>query len=182
MKRLIASCVVALLAISVTLAGKSATDYDKSVDFTKYKKWAWHKHETGSDLWDKRLIENIERALTEKGWQKVESMDQADAAVVAAINLKEETSYNTMYTGMGGWGYGGWGVGVGVSSAHTTASTWRIGTLLVDIFDAKTKALLWRGSAEETASSKPEKNEKKLTSATNKLFRDFPPEPPKQKK
>jgi hypothetical protein len=180
MKRLIASCVVALLAVSVTLAGKSATDYDKTVDFTKYKTWAWQKHETGDDLWDTRLAENIERALTEKGWKKVEAMDQADAAVVAVINLKEETSYNTMYTGMGGWGY--YGFGVGVSTAHTTASTWRIGTLLVDIFDAKTKGLLWRGSAEETASSKPEKNVKKLASATDKLFRDFPPEPPKKKK
>ncbi len=180
MKRLMAACVVALLAVTAAVAGKTNTDYDKAVDFTKYKTYAWHKATTGSDLWDQRLITEVDAALTAKGWKKITSVEEADAAIVGSINLTQETSYNTMYTGMGGWGYYGWGMGV--SSAHTTATTWRIGTLLVDIFDAKTKKLLWRASSEETVSEKSSKNEKKLHNAVGRVFKDFPPEPPKQKK
>jgi hypothetical protein len=44
-----------------------------------------------------------------------------------------------------------------------------------DIFDAKGKNLIWRGIAQDEASNKTEKNIKKVTKATEKLFKDFPP-------
>jgi hypothetical protein len=50
-----------------------------------------------------------------------------------------------------------------------------VGTLLVDVFDAKGKNLIWRGIAQDEASNKTEKNIKKVTKATEKLFKDFPP-------
>jgi hypothetical protein len=43
------------------------------------------------------------------------------------------------------------------------------------MFDAKTKQLLWRGTAEGTLSDKTDKNEKKLEKAVEKMFKDFPP-------
>jgi hypothetical protein len=45
----------------------------------------------------------------------------------------------------------------------------------VDIFDAKSKALLFRGTAADEVSDKPEKNIKKVDKATSKMFKDFPP-------
>ena len=45
----------------------------------------------------------------------------------------------------------------------------------MDIFDAKTKALVYRGTASDEISNKPEKNAKKLAKASDKLFKDFPP-------
>ena len=50
-----------------------------------------------------------------------------------------------------------------------------VGTLLVDIFDAKGKTLIWRGIAQDEASNNTEKNIKKLGKASDKLFKDFPP-------
>ena len=50
-----------------------------------------------------------------------------------------------------------------------------VGTLVVDLFDAKTKQLMFRGSAQDEISDKPEKNAKKLAKASDKLFKDFPP-------
>ena len=69
----------------------------------------------------------------------------------------------------GGWRWGGFG------DATTTTETYKVGTLVVDIFDAKTKKLLWRGSSRDTLSGKPEQNEKKLNKGVMKMFDHFPP-------
>ena len=45
----------------------------------------------------------------------------------------------------------------------------------MDIFDAKTKALMFRGTASDEISDKPEKNVKKVQKASDKMFKDFPP-------
>jgi hypothetical protein len=47
--------------------------------------------------------------------------------------------------------------------------------LVIDIWDARTKQLLWRGTATDTVSENPEKNEKNLKKAMEKLFRKYPP-------
>ena len=49
------------------------------------------------------------------------------------------------------------------------------GTLVVDIFNAKSKALMFRGTATDELSDKPEKNQKKLAKASDKMFKEFPP-------
>ncbi len=62
-----------------------------------------------------------------------------------------------------------------MSTAHTTVHEYRVGTLVVDIFDAKSKALVFRGIAQDELSDKPEKNQKKAQKAAEKMFKDFPP-------
>jgi hypothetical protein len=59
--------------------------------------------------------------------------------------------------------------------ATTTVNTVHVGSAVVDIFDAKTKKLVFRGTAKDELSDKPEKNEKKIEKATEKMFKDFPP-------
>jgi Domain of unknown function (DUF4136) len=81
-----------------------------------------------------------------------------------------ERSLNTFYSG-GGYGYR-WG---GIGTATTTESEYTVGTLVVDIFSAKSKDLLWRGIAQDELSDKTEKNIKKLGKASDKLFKEFPP-------
>jgi hypothetical protein len=76
---------------------------------------------------------------------------------------------------MGGYRWGG------VGTSTTTPSEYVVGTLLVDIFDAKTKNLIWRGIAQDELSNKTEKNIKKVAKATDKLFKDFPPGSAKKK-
>jgi hypothetical protein len=46
---------------------------------------------------------------------------------------------------------------------------------VIDIFDAKTKEPLWRGTATRTLSDEPQKNTENLNKAVVKLFKDFPP-------
>jgi hypothetical protein len=76
--------------------------------------------------------------------------------------------------GWGGYGYRGWG-GMGMGSATTTESEYQVGTLVVDIFNANSKQLVFRGAASDEISDKPEKNVKKVEKAAAKMFKDFPP-------
>ena len=46
---------------------------------------------------------------------------------------------------------------------------------VVDMFDPKSKTLVFRGTAEDEISDKPENNAKKLEKASAKLFKNFPP-------
>jgi hypothetical protein len=51
----------------------------------------------------------------------------------------------------------------------------RVGNLTVDMFQGGSKQLIWRGTASEVISSKPDKNDKKLNDTVEKMFKHFPP-------
>lgn len=97
-----------------------------------------------------------------------------DAGVAAFGSTRTEKTLETFYNGLGG----GWfWRGFGPATATTYVENTPVGTLVVDIFDNQTKKLIWRGTATETLSSKPEKNDKKLEKAVEDMFKHFPPKP-----
>ena len=119
------------------------------------------------------MTDEITQALTGKGWT-VAPEAQADALVVLHGEPETKRSLNTFYSGMGGgYGYRGWGGMGGTGTATTTESEYTIGTLVVDIFDANSRAC--SGAAPPGVSSpsdKTEKNIKKLgRRATSSSFR-----------
>jgi hypothetical protein len=87
---------------------------------------------------------------------------------------------NTYYDNFGGgWGWRRGG-GMVFGDATTTEDTYKVGTLVVDLFDAKTKKLIWRGSSSDTLSDKSDKNIKNLDKGVEKMFGHFPPSEKKQ--
>jgi len=167
-------------ALSLVGAGAFAqdikVDYDKAADFTKYKTFAIKLGTSWNNpLSEKRVLAEIQQGLTEKGWTATTDDAKADAVVVLHGATEKQKSLNTFYSGgYGGYGWrGGWGGGM--SSSTTTVDEYTVGTLVVDIFDSKSKQLVYRGTATDELSNKPEKNAKKLAKASDKLFKDFPP-------
>ena len=83
-----------------------------------------------------------------------------------------------MGPGWGGGWYGGWGYG-GMTSGTTTvsSSTIYVGELVLDMYDAKDKDLVWRGVVSKTLDpkAKPDKQEKNLKKAVAKLLKNYPP-------
>jgi len=53
--------------------------------------------------------------------------------------------------------------------------SYEVGTLVVDMFDTYSKKLIWRGSASDVLTGKPDKDEKRLEKAVEKMFEHFPP-------
>ncbi len=169
----------ALCFVSAAAFGQDVkTDFDKNANFGAIKTFAvkigtsWN-----NQISEKRISDEIQQTLTEKGWTATDA-EKADAIVVLHGATEKQKSLNTFYSGMGGYGgYGwrGWGGGMGTGTATTTTSEYLVGTLVVDIFDAKTKQLMFRGTASDEISDKPEKNIKKVQKASDKMFKDFPP-------
>jgi hypothetical protein len=178
--KLVKTLVIAGVALAVAggaWAQDVKTDYDKAANFGAIKTFSLKLGTTwGNQIGEKRVTDEITQALTEKGW-KVAPEGQADAQVVLHGATETKRSLNTFYSGggMGGYGYRGWGGMGGMGTATTTESQYTVGTLVVDMFDKTGKSLLWRGSAQDELSDKPDKNAKKLAKASDKLFKDFPP-------
>ena len=163
-------CTVALvvLAATFTFAQDVKTDYDHHADFTRYRTYRWERVQTSNPLWQQRIQDAVDKDLSSKGWQRTDS--GGDVALVAVGATHDENEYQTFYNGMPGWQWRGFG-----DTATTTVSTYQVGTLVVDIYDSTSKQLLWRGSASDTLSDKPEKNEAKLYKAIDKMLDHFPP-------
>jgi len=172
-----------ILTVGISLALTVNTDFDQSYNFSQIKTF-WVKIGTswGNPLSEPRVIAAVEQEIASKGWTKAADEASANAEVILHGSTKQQQSLDTFYTGMGGgWGYGGWG-GMGMGTATTTSYTYTEGTLLIDIFDATSKELIFRGSATDTLSNTTEKNQKKVVKALDKIFLNFPPAPEKKKK
>ena len=55
-----------------------------------------------------------------------------------------------------------------------TQETTNIGTLVVDIYDANGQKMIWRGMSQGTLSNKGEKNQKEISKAVEKMFKQYP--------
>ena len=172
MQRMIfASVGTVLLFVTASFAQQVKTDYDRSADFGQYKTYSWEKVQTQDPLWVDRIKEAVNAAMTTKGLTPVES--GGDLAIVAIETTQNQRTLNTFYDGFGGgWRWRGAG---GFGTATTTVDNYQVGTLIVDLFDAHTKTLLWRGSSSDTLSDKSDKNIKNLDKGVQKMFDRFPP-------
>jgi Domain of unknown function (DUF4136) len=171
-RSIFASVGIALLLATASFAQQVKTDYDRSADFSQYKTYSWEKVQTQDPLWVDRIKDAVNAALAAKGWTQMESGGQV--AIVAMEMTQNQQTLNTFYDGFGGgWGWRRFGGG-GFGDATTTTENYKVGTLVVDLFDANSKQLIWRGSASDTLSDKSEKNIKNLDKGVQKMFDHFP--------
>jgi hypothetical protein len=164
---------VAMLGAAV--AQQVKTDFDHQTNFSLYKTYSWQEIKPANSLWDARIKSAVDAQLAAKGWTHIDN--GGDVAIVAIATTHTERTLQTFYDGMGGgWRWRGFG---GMGESTTTEQDYKEGTLLVDMYDAKTKQLIWRGSAEDTLSNKAANNEKNLNKGVAKMFKKFPLGPAK---
>ena len=163
--------VLMIVIANAAFAQKVTTDYNKDEDFSTYKTFMWIKAPKTSDpLMQQRVIDDVNSALAARGLQLVAS--DADLCIAAHAATNQERTLHTFYDGFGG----GWRWGGRFGTATTTMDIYQIGTLVVDVFDARTKEAIWRGTSSGTLSGNPQKNADNLNKAVVKMFKNFPPE------
>jgi hypothetical protein len=167
--RIFASVGIVLVAATASFAQQVKTDYDRSTDFSQYKTYSWEKVQTQDQLWVDRIKEAVNAALAAKGWTQEPS--GGNVSIVAIEMTRNQQTLDTFYNGFGG----GWRWGGGFSDATTTVDTYKVGTLVIDLFDANSKKVVWRGSSSDTLSDKSGKNIKNLEKGVQKMFDHFPP-------
>ena len=160
-----------LVATGSALAQRVDVDWDHSADFSMYRTYAWMESKNPApDIWDQRIVQDIDLQLTAKGLQKAETGQQPDLFVVYNADVKQQTSLEGYDYDFGpGWRWGGGG------PVELRPVTENVGTLTVDLVDAQKKHLIWRGTATEVLSDKSEKNIHKVEKATSKMFEKYPP-------
>jgi hypothetical protein len=164
-----------LLALpTVASAQDVKIDFDKAFDFAPIKTYSMKLGTTwGNDLSQRRVMTEFDEAIAARGWKKVDEA-QADIHVVLHGATQTKRQASTFYSGgMGGYGYRYGGMGMGTS--QTVVNEYSVGTVVVDMFDPKSKSLVFRGIAEGEISDNANTNAKRLDKASTRMFKDFPP-------
>lgn len=160
---------VTLLA-GASFAQKVKTDYDRNANFSQYKTYSWEAVKTRNQLNIDRIKSAVDADLTAKGFTQVPSGGSICLVAIEATQNKQ--TLNTFYNGFGG----GWRWRGGFGGDSTTyVDNYKVGTLVLDMFDSQSKKLVWRGSASGTLSDKADKNIKNLNKGVQKMLKDFPP-------
>jgi hypothetical protein len=178
-KRFVIGMLAVVLAPVLVLAQKTTYDFDKTANFAGFKTYA-HKEGTrvGQELIDARIVAAIDVQMTAKGFTMSESAP--DVVVVYHVAFDKEKDISTYSSGYGG-GYGRYGYGYGGGWAGGTSTTQvrdiLIGTLVIDVADAKAGKMVWRGMGvkEVDTTAKPEKRDKSISKAVEKIFKNYPP-------
>ena len=168
-------CLVAAVGLLAVLAAPVGaqdvrSNFMPGTDFTKFKTYKWVELDTNQhpdEIVDAQIKQAVDQQLTTKGLAKAAG-DTADLLVGYQIAVDQERQWN---------GYGG-GLGFRFGGMATaTSSTINIGTLILDMYDASAKQLVWKGEATKTMdpSKDQQKNQERLQKAMAKLLKDFPP-------
>jgi hypothetical protein len=168
-----------VLAPALVIAQKTSHDFDKTANFAGFKTYAFKDGtKVGQPLIDDRIVAALEKELATKGLTKSEA--NPDVIVVYHVAFDKEKDISTYSSGYGG-GYGpygyGWGGGWGSTSSTTTVRDILVGTMVIDIADAKKNQIAWRGMGvkEVNTTASPEKRDKSINEAVKKILKNYPP-------
>ena len=162
---------VALLG-TITFAQSINYDFDKSANFAAFKTYSWVRGASLPDaLNDDRIVGAINAQLASKGLRLVEAKANPDLLVAYHAAFDRDLQITGFSSGWGGYRFPGSRTGVARTDEIIT------GTLIVDIVDAETRTIVWRGTAtkEININAKPSQREKNINRAAEKLLNNFPP-------
>ena len=162
---------LALLGTIVT-AQSVTYDFDRSADFTRFKTYTWVRGTNLNDeLNHQRIMRAVDAQLSARGFSQVEAAGNPDVLVAYHASFDKNLRINGFSSGWGGYRF------AGNRSGTATVGEILIGTLAVDIVDAKSKTIVWRGMAtkEVDVNAKADKRDKNINRAAEKLFKNYPP-------
>lgn len=145
-------------------------DYDSREDFSRLKTWSWVKPDQAqggasseiSSLNQDRIRRAVHDELGFKGYSLVNS--NPDFLVQTYTSVGQRIEVEPGYQ----WGWYG-----------NEVQVYDEGTLVIDVFQAKEKRLVWRGTASEVVDPRsnlsPEERDARIQEAVQKVLADFPP-------
>jgi hypothetical protein len=177
----VAKILLLILALGLLAGCSSLTvnyDYDTNVDWSKHKTWAWMGKQGGpaagqspeldSGLLDQRIRSSVEYEMEARG---MTPSDEPDVFVIYHLGSEEKiqvTDWGYRYSDYY-WGYGGRQIDV-----HQYTE----GMLVIDIVDAETTNLVWRGIGQKVidrTQKSPDEVQANLDKIVNKIMASYPP-------
>jgi hypothetical protein len=174
--RRLVCCVLLFLCVNAQ-AQKVKVEYDKSLDFSQFKTFAWGHHDAVSrPNLALAVAAAVQDDLTKRGVQRVDDNPDLYVVMYGSVDLDLSVTYfNPLYGGTGVippfdntfamWGY---------LPGGTTSVKVHKGQLVVDVIDAHQKKLIWRGVAQDKLSDQKSKLLDQVHSAVGKMFQQYP--------
>ncbi len=177
MRKYIGLSILFILAAVAASAMDIYVDFDRSGRFSWYKTWSYVDTEETSlkghnDLMHSRIKNALEHHLSQG--RMSEDNDDPNLYVTYHAASSQAVSVNPVSFGVGfggGWARDPYWGGGGISTA--SSSTYEQGTLIIDIWEAETKKLVWRGVAVDVFSDNPDKADKKINKAIEKMIKKW---------
>jgi hypothetical protein len=186
---ILSSFSLALLLFSCTGSINTFSEYSKSIDFQKYKTYAWIpsastdiQNQSTERMFGKMVTSISNEELKKKGM--VLDTEHPDAVIRFSMGIKNQIQYSqspTLSVGVG-VGYGGYGYGmpgyyagaaVPVAGGNITESRADEATLVIEMFETSTGYILWTGGARKTVDNNAD-SEKTMRLALHSIFDRLP--------
>ena len=178
--------VATCLIVAAGCAGSHvATDYSPSVGFSQFRTFSLvsRPDSASHQLIDDRVRTAVETQLAAKGLTET---DREHADLFVGYGVVDRTHKQVYTTGAdwawgGGWGWRSyrWGVAWPMSTERSI-ETYTDGTVIVNLVDAKTHRVVWRGEAADVLSlpvGDPAEASQQISGAVAKMFAKYPPQP-----
>jgi hypothetical protein len=165
-KKILAILASMFLISVAALAQQVSVNYNHSQSFAQYHTYAWasqNQNQIQNSILAQVAQQDINNAMQAKGLQMVQESQNPDLILTANGGLRQQTSYSA-------WGMRGIGGGMGGITPEQNVE----GTMIVDLYDAKSKSLVWRGIAQNTLNNNGNKNQQMVEKAVQKMFKQWP--------
>jgi hypothetical protein len=165
-KKILAILASMLLMPIAMLAQQVSVNCNHSQSFAQYHTYAWgsqNQNQIQNSILAQVAQQDINNAMQAKGLQMVQESQNPDLILTANGGLRQQTSYSA-------WGMRGIGGGMGGITPEQNVE----GTMIVDLYDAKSKSLVWRGIAQNTLNNNGNKNQQMVEKAVQKMFKQWP--------
>ena len=191
---------IALLGLALLLSAcetmQVTHDYNPAVDFAAFKTWSFkdpalqyrpNSPMLKSDLTEQRILQAVSSELDQRGLRPAAAGNKPDLLVqtyLIVANRQEQVVTNYGYNGPWGgpWAGGYWGgpwEGYWGAPMYNEVRNivYQVGTLQIDLMDAKDGKLVWRGSAEKIVNDSPTPAERSaaIREAVTKILSTYPP-------
>ncbi len=158
--------VLAVTILSGCSSLRTAFDYDKEADFTKYKTFAFYKEGMDqlnlNDIDKKRFIKAITNEMQKMGM--VKSTTTPDLLVNVIVKGKERTSITDNY-----YGYGWW-----YSMPSITVRQYTENTIYIDLVDRAKNQLVWQGKGVGEFLEKEKDRGARIEEAVSMILAQYP--------
>jgi hypothetical protein len=183
-----------LISLCLTACANQPTyivDFSEGTDFSQYQNYRWYddvvetergeyRHYNSSD---KRVRDHVNAELEKKGLFESRTLEpdfliNYSKSTQDRVSIDSFSGYPQGMFGSVGAGTYGTGMSIGYSSGPSVRE-YREGTVVLDVIDAKSMEIVWRGIAEGRLSKDRSISEKNHLAAEvcGELLADFPPAP-----
>jgi len=157
---------IVCISTAVAAGQQVSVNYNHRQSFSPFHTYVWSSNNANqiqNSILAQVAQQDIDTALQGKGLQKVQESQKPDLILTANGGMRQQTSYSA-------WGMRGIGGGMGGITPQQNVEA----TLIVDLYNAGTQSLVWRGIAQDTLSNNGNKNQQLVQKAIQKMFNQWP--------